>query len=163
MNVLDGAVVGDGPRIDRRHSAHVRRRRYDGAPSDRRRNLLRKLVRAAEMSRQQRDDVLSSFVEDDDRRVLRLASDERRDRAHRDAAGRDEYERAAVREARAGPFVEARLDNAQPFARVAGRNPNVGAEQPRDCARRLYAFLGERGDGGLHADALRKPWEKCLS
>ena len=115
------------------------------------------------MSRQQRDDVLSRFVEDDDRGVLRLASDERRDRAHRDAAGRDEYKRTAVREARAGPFVEARLDDAQPFARVAGRNPNVGAEQTRDGARRLYAFFGERGDGGLHADALRKPWEKCLS
>ena len=111
------AAVVPGPVVDREHVAPVGRGRDDRLRAEAVRQPLGQRVRAAQMPGQQRDDEFTRLVDHNDRRVIRLAREVGRDRAHRDARRAHEYDQVTVhhrllRKARKRGAGERRVDRA---------------------------------------------------
>ena len=89
----DGTAVFRRPGVDSESAVHVRRRRDDRRCAEHARQSARQIVRAADVTGEQRDHKLHLLVDADHRGIGLLAHKIRRDLAHGDAARADENER----------------------------------------------------------------------
>ena len=89
FKIADQKLVFLGKKVHSKYSVYIGRRCQHGFPFCELRDLPRPLIGAAQMPGQDRDHILSLFVNDDHCRIRLLAANVRRDRADRDPAGTD--------------------------------------------------------------------------
>ena len=163
-DVLDRAAVFFRPFVHGKLLMHVCRRRHDGRAAGQRGDTAGEVIRAAEVSRQQRDHETPLIVQTDDSGVALLAFDQRRDGAHGDAAGGDEDQRIAGDETLARPLRNGNGQRRHAVPGVFCRCPGFTAQLPGEakCQRRSVASESDDVER-THLLAARKPCENDAS